>query len=105
MSIHTEDLRNVACMSGFNVCDLAADDIEALEKENALLLAERDRLRAANAELVAACDASNQCISDFLEVYKNDAPMVIFDMAVKDLRDDARKLVRAAIANNNESQL
>ena len=62
--------------------------------------AERDRLKASSAELVAACEASNQCITDLIEVYTNQSSLLILDEAVKSLRDDALKLARAALTKH-----
>ena len=47
MSIHIDDLRDAAANKGIGVCDLAADEIEDLEKAYALLFAENAKLRAA----------------------------------------------------------
>lgn len=44
MSIHVEDLREIARNHGWPVCDLAADEIEDLEKAYELLFAENARL-------------------------------------------------------------
>lgn len=54
-------------------------------------------LEQRNAELEAACRASEQCIVDFLEVYKRGAAMLVLDEAVKSLRDDALRSVRKAL--------
>ena len=58
------------------------------------------RLHALNAELVHALESSKQCIADFLEVYKNGSSMVIFDLACRDLKNDALKLVHAALTKH-----
>jgi hypothetical protein len=52
----------------------------------------------ANDALLAAAKASEQCIVDFLEIYKNGGSMLAMDEAVKSLKNDALKQVRAAIA-------
>ncbi len=51
MSIHIDDLRDIAANHGWPVCDLAADEIEDLEKAYALLFSENSRHVA---ELAAA---------------------------------------------------
>jgi hypothetical protein len=55
MSILTNDLRDIAANHGWGVCDEAADEIEALEKTNELLLAENSHLRS---QLAAAQDTT-----------------------------------------------
>lgn len=46
MSTHTDALRDIAANHGWPVCDLAADEIEDLERAYALLFAENAKLRA-----------------------------------------------------------
>lgn len=46
MSAHTDSLRDIAANHGWPVCDLAADEIEDLERAYALLFAENAKLRA-----------------------------------------------------------
>jgi hypothetical protein len=43
-----------------------------------------------------ALEAAEQCIVDFLEAYKRDCTMLVLDLAVQSLRDDALPKVRAA---------
>jgi hypothetical protein len=54
VSIHTDDLRDLAASHGHGVCDLAADEIEDLERAYELLFAENARLTAALAEATGA---------------------------------------------------
>lgn len=44
-----------------------------------------------------ALKASQQCITDFLDVYGCGCSMLVLDDAVKSLRDDALRLVRRAL--------
>lgn len=44
-----------------------------------------------------ALKASQQCITDFLDVYGRGCSMLVLDEAVKSLRDDALRLVRRAL--------
>lgn len=46
---------------------------------------------------VAALRASEQCIEDFLDVYKRGCSMLVLDEAVKSLRDDALRRVKVAL--------
>lgn len=48
-------------------------------------------------KVVEALRASEQCIEDFLDVYKRGCSMLVMDEAVKDLRDDALRSVKAAL--------
>lgn len=75
-----------------------ADALSALTAENATLRQQRDRL-------LEASKASKQCITDFIEIYKRGASNIVMDEAVKSLRDDALKLVRAAIKQVEESNV
>lgn len=60
------------------------------------------RLIAAAPDLLAACRAAEQCITDLLDVYGRGASMLVLDEAVKSLRDDALKLIVKAIAKTEE---
>ena len=60
--------------------------------DNCKLLAEIEVLRE-------ALKSNEQCVTDFIEVYKRGASMLFMDEAVKSLRDDGLKLARAALAN------
>ena len=44
------------------------------------------RLIAAAPELLAACEAAEQCIADFLDVYTRGCSMQVLDLAVRDLK-------------------
>ena len=54
MSIHVEDLRDIADNHGWHVCNLAADEIEKLETENASLRTQLSAARAREAQLLTA---------------------------------------------------
>lgn len=54
-------------------------------------------LLAINAELVVACEASEQCLTDLIDVYTRGCSMVVLDEAVRSCRDDALRRVQAAI--------
>ncbi|MCX6217578.1 hypothetical protein [Spirosoma sp.] len=65
--------------------------------------------RLANAKLIAASPdmlqallAAQQCIRDMVDVYGRGASMLVLDEAVKDLKNDAGKLVNAAIKKATE---
>lgn len=60
------------------------------------------RLLAASPDLLAACQAAEQCITDLVEVYGRGCSMLVLDEAVKSLRDDALKLIVKAIAKTKE---
>lgn len=51
MSIHTDDLRDIANNHGWSVCESAADEIDDLEKAYGLLFAENAKLRAVQDEM------------------------------------------------------
>lgn len=73
-------------------CDCPASDVPMIN------YGEYAELFAAAPELLAACKAAQQCIVDFIELYKRDGAKLVLDEAVKSLRDDALYLARAAIA-------
>jgi hypothetical protein len=56
-------------------------------------------VRACNShpQFLLALQAAEQCMADFIEVYKRGASMVVFDEAVKSMRSDALAKVRAAL--------
>ena len=87
----------------------ADEDVPATVRTLADLIHEARRIMIAapqaatdkDAEIAAlrkACEASEQCITDLLEVYGNGGSMLILDEAVKSLKNDALKLVRKAMA-------
>jgi hypothetical protein len=43
-----------------------------------------------------ACEAAQQCIQDLLDVYSRGCSMLVLDEAVKSLRDDALRKMKAA---------
>ena len=55
------------------------------------------RLIAAAPELLAACEAAQQCITDFLDVYTRGCSMQVLDLAVRDLKVDALRRIKAAL--------
>lgn len=55
------------------------------------------KLIASAPELLEACMAANQCIDDALEIYKRGGSLLVLDEAMKSLKNDAGKLVKAAI--------
>lgn len=55
------------------------------------------KLIAAAPELLEGCRAAEQCIVDFLEIYKSGGSRLVLDEAVKSLQVDALKASRAAI--------
>lgn len=55
------------------------------------------RLIAAAPELLAACEAAEQCIADFLDVYTRGCSMQVLDLAVRDLKVDALRRIKAAL--------
>lgn len=63
------------------------------------------RLITAAPKLLAACEATEQCIVDFIDVYKRGCSMLILDEAVKSLRDDALRLVRKALAEATDNSI
>ena len=69
-----------------------------LEAVYSACVEDKQQAEAENARLRAACEVSEQCINDFIEVYKRDCSLLVFDEAVKSLRDDALRLVRIALA-------
>lgn len=48
-------------------------------------------------QLVEACEAAEQCMADFIELYKRGCAMVAFDEAVKSMRVDGLVKVRVAL--------
>jgi hypothetical protein len=44
-----------------------------------------------------ACEAAQQCIEDLLDVYTHGCSMLVLDEAVKSLRDDALRKIKAAL--------
>lgn len=56
------------------------------------------RAMAAARELLEGCRAAEQCIVDFLEIYKSGGSKLVLDEAVKSLQADALKASRSAIA-------
>lgn len=56
------------------------------------------RLIAASPDLLTACQAAEQCITDLFDVYGRGCSMLVLDEAVKSLRDDALKLIKQAVA-------
>ncbi len=55
------------------------------------------RLIASAPDMLQALLAAQQCIRDMVEAYRNDCARFVLDEAVKSLRDDAGKLVDAAL--------
>ena len=55
------------------------------------------RLISAAPELLAACEAAQQCITDFLDVYTRGCSMQVLDLAVRDLKVDALRRIKAAL--------
>ena len=55
-------------------------------------------LVSAAPDLLAACEASQQCITDVLEIYGRGGSYAALDEAVKSLRDDALRLTKIALA-------
>lgn len=54
--------------------------------------------------LVQALEAAEQCIADFIEVYKRDCARVVYDEAVKSLRSDALVKIRKALKEVRDSE-
>lgn len=79
-------------------CTWDRDKFWAGFAERARAAKARDRVRDAAPGLLEANIAAEQCIADFIEVYTRGASMVVLDEAVKSLKNDALKAVRAAIA-------
>lgn len=74
------------------VCVMPAEIMKSYNsRANALLI-------AAAPDLLLAVEAANQCITDFIEVYKKGASMLVFDQAVISLREDALANVKSALA-------
>lgn len=53
---------------------------------------------------LAALRANEQCIADFVEMYKRGCSNIVMDEAVKSLKNDALKLTRAAIADLSQPE-
>lgn len=51
-----------------------------------------------------ALEAAQQCIVDFLEAYKRDCAMVVMDLAVQSLRNDALPKIKAALRSRDKEQ-
>lgn len=70
------------------------------------LLAEHDATvqsqRAEIEKLREACQAGEQCIVDFVELYRRGAALLAMDEAVKSLQTDALKSIRAALKKPTE---
>jgi hypothetical protein len=61
-------------------------------------------VRAVNChdDLIVACEAAQQCITDFLELYTKGCSMQLLDLAVRDLKVDALRLVKTALKKAGE---
>jgi hypothetical protein len=67
-------------------------------RHNALII-------SAAPEMLQACEATAQCITDFLELYKRGCSNIVMDEAVKSLRDDALAKTIAALERVSQAPL
>lgn len=53
------------------------------------------------AEAIEALEAAQQCITDFIDVYKRGCSLLILDEAVKSLRDDALRKIKKVLEHRD----
>lgn len=84
-----------------HICDVWLDTDEYPDGPNFTQQIANVRAIIALPDLIEADEAALQCITDFLECYKNDCARVVMDEAVKSLQNDALLKLRASLDKLN----